>query len=172
MNPLALSVLALYAGILLWTAAIDAQRFVIPNRLVLALVAAFAVAGPLLLPLDMIPRHLGAGVVVLGVGLLLFRFRLLGGGDVKLFAAVAVWIGLNMVLILQLLFVILAGGVLSLLLLAARTRLGRELVSPLLAAAGVSPRLLDKGAPVPYAIAICIGSLAVVPWMPVFRGSF
>ena len=172
MNLVALSVLALYACILLATAVIDAQRFIIPNRLVLALLAGFAIAGPLLLPLEMIPRHLAAGLVVLGVGLLLFRFRLLGGGDVKLFAAVAVWVGFNVVLILHLLFVVLAGGALSLLLLAARTRLGREIVGPLLAVAGASPRVLDKGAPVPYAVAICVGSLAIVPWMPVFRGSF
>src|SRR5687768_15918285 len=37
--------------------------------------------------------HLAAGAAVFAGGLLLFQFRAMGGGDVKLLAAAALWVG-------------------------------------------------------------------------------
>ncbi|HJS32148.1 MAG TPA: prepilin peptidase [Alphaproteobacteria bacterium] len=161
--------LALYCGVLLWAAVSDARSYIIPNRLVLILIAAFVLAAPLLLPLPAIMRHVLAGIGVLAVGLALFHFRLLGGGDVKLFAAASLWVGLDL-LVPQLLLVFLAGGVLSVVLLLLRTTWGHGLFLSLFGRWMALPRLLGKGEPVPYGIAICLGSLALAPAMTMFAG--
>lgn len=159
--------LALYCGVLLWAAVSDARSYIIPNRLVLILIAAFILAAPLLLPLPAIVRHVLAGLGVLVVGLALFQFRLLGGGDVKLFAAASLWVGLDL-LVPQLLLVFLAGGTLSVMLLLLRTAWGQGLFLSLFGRWMALPRLLGKGEPVPYGVAICLGSLALTPAMAMF----
>lgn len=161
--------LAAYCGVLLWAAFTDARSFIIPNRLVFILLAAFALVSPWLLSLPAIARHVIAGAGVLAVGLVLFQFRLLGGGDVKLFAAASLWVGLDL-LVPQLLLVFIAGGVLSILLLLLRTPFGQGMFLALFGRWASLPRLLGKGEPVPYGIAICLGSLAVAPAMAMFRG--
>src|SRR5579871_5605540 len=74
----------------------DLASFTIPNFLTLALLAAFplfaAAAG---LTLTAIGWHLLAGLVGLGLGFTLFALGWIGGGDAKLFAAVALWLGLH-----------------------------------------------------------------------------
>jgi len=84
--------LAITAAALAWAAVSDFRRFLIPNR-VCALVA-----GGYLVALAGMPAHvwlagLGAGAAVLAVGALLFARGLVGGGDVKLAAVVALWAG-------------------------------------------------------------------------------
>ncbi len=169
LHVIAAVALALYCGALLWAAVSDARSYIIPNRLVLILLAAFVLAAPLLLPLPAILRHILAGFGVLAAGLALFQFRLLGGGDVKLFAAASLWVGLDL-LLPQLLLVFVTGGALSILLLLLRTTLGQGLFLSLFGRWMTLPRLLGRGEPIPYGIAICLGSLALAPAMAMFRG--
>ncbi|HEY5084239.1 MAG TPA: prepilin peptidase, partial [Rhizomicrobium sp.] len=72
----------------------DLASFTIPNFLSAALLAVFAVfafaAG---LGFAAIGWHLAAGLVGLFVGFTLFALGYIGGGDAKLFAAVALWLG-------------------------------------------------------------------------------
>src|ERR1700742_2496864 len=72
----------------------DLASFTIPNFLSLALVALFAVfiicAG---LSWHAAGWHLLAGLLGLCIGFALFALRYIGGGDAKLFAAVALWLG-------------------------------------------------------------------------------
>lgn len=74
----------------------------------------------------------GLGV---GFGLMLapFLFRVMGGGDVKLLAAVGAWVGPQMVLVAFLL-TSLAGGAYALVLLARRSDVLRGVFTPLRAA--------------------------------------
>ena len=60
------------------------------------------------------------GAVVLGVGFGLFAAGVIGGGDAKLAAAVALWIGLSFELIRFFLVMSLAGGILAVIVLAGR----------------------------------------------------
>jgi Flp pilus assembly protein protease CpaA len=90
----------------------------IPNRLSLLLVAgfaAFALVGGL--PAQVILLHLGAGAAVLAATFALFAFGWIGGGDAKLAAATALWLGFD--ILVQYLFIAsLAGGALTLGILA------------------------------------------------------
>jgi prepilin peptidase CpaA len=137
----------------------DLVAYRIPNFLSLAVaclfpVAALAAGGDV----DW-AAHLGTGAALFAVGALLFRFRWLGGGDVKLLAAVGLWIGLRE-LPAYLAYVGLIGGGLGLALILIRRLVGR------LADRGIDsgrrlPRLLERDGPVPYGLAIGVGALLV-----------
>src|SRR3546814_3958061 len=82
-----------FAGILVAAAASDWRSLTIPNRYSLAAVALFpsyaiAMGGTVDWAV-----HLGFAGAAFGLGFVLFALRLCGGGDVKLFAAVALWAG-------------------------------------------------------------------------------
>lgn len=84
-------------GLFLWAAGSDLARRQIPNRLVLAL-AALGVAriGWLLATgggWAASSVDVAAAVLVFAGGAVAFQLRLLGGGDVKLLAAAALWLG-------------------------------------------------------------------------------
>ncbi len=133
----------------------DLMTMTIPNRLVLALVAAFAVAAPLSgMSLQDLALHLGAGLAVLALGVGLFAPGWIGGGDAKLAAALALWLGFEPLLAWIVLFGFLGGG-LTLGVLWARS-------NPLPARLnGVDwiARLHDARTGVPYGIALSAGAL-------------
>ena len=79
---------------LLYAGTRDLMSYEIPNWVSLAMIAAFLVAAFAgSFRLADIGWHLAAGAAVLVVGFILFAAKVLGGGDVKLLAACAVWIG-------------------------------------------------------------------------------
>ena len=82
-----------FAGLLIAAAASDWQRFIIPNRYSLAIVAFFV---PYVITsgadIDW-TAHLGLAVGAFFLGFLLFTMGFCGGGDVKLFAAITLWAG-------------------------------------------------------------------------------
>ena len=80
--------------VLLAAAAVsDITRYRIPNSIVYAIVAAFAVGAiaNFAWPAIVWPVLAGVAMFLLGAGL--FAFGLFGGGDVKLVAAMALWTG-------------------------------------------------------------------------------
>jgi prepilin peptidase CpaA len=91
-----LAIKAAYVAILALAAFSDARRLLIPNIYPLCLLLLGGVAWfagfPFTAPLW---SHLLHFAVALGVGMLLFHFGWFGGGDVKLYAAVALWFGLS-----------------------------------------------------------------------------
>ena len=114
--------LALFATIilLLLAAAIsDVVRFVIPNSISVSVAALFFVAWFVLPVHTSLLTHVGAGLVVLVVGMVLFRYGLFGGGDVKLWSAAALWFGFG-TFYSQLEYVSLTGGALGIILYLAR----------------------------------------------------
>src|SRR5438874_1466626 len=95
MLHLAQAALVAVFPVLVITAALrDVTSYTIPNWISLALVAGFAPAALAIgLPLSAIGLHLGIGGLGLIVGVAMFALRWIGGGDAKLFAAAALWLG-------------------------------------------------------------------------------
>ncbi|HYD66408.1 A24 family peptidase [Azospirillum sp.] len=163
--------LMLFAVPLAMAMAWDLTSFRIPNWLTGAMAAAFLPAA-LLAPDGVAPDgvawagHLAAGAVAFAVGAALFALRAMGGGDVKLLGAAALWLGLDQLAMFLLLTGAL-GGALTLAVLASR-----QTLPPLLAhlpggGAVTLPRLLTPGEAVPYGVAIGAAALALAGHVPV-----
>ena len=138
--------LILLAAILVVAAAIDVRTFTISNRLNLtvALLAPVYWASVALSPWPGIAIQLAAGVAVFTILAGAFYAGMMGGGDVKLAAALALWFSpVNTVKFLV--FMSLAGGILTVGILAWHRSKRRE------------------GRPqIPYGVAIAIGGLAIL----------
>ncbi len=144
--------------LLLVAAVSDIARYEIPNWVSVVLVVGYLIAGLLGgISVTQLGMHLLTGAVVFGAGAALFHFGIFGGGDVKLLAASAVWVGWQY-LFSYLLIVALAGGIVTILLLTFRwlNKLTSKFNESLTADAG-SPwvrRLLSPERGVPYGVAI------------------
>ena len=142
-----------------FAAANDLFTMKIPNKISLALIAAFIVAALYIrMPVDQILTHLGVGLAVLAAGFVMFSMRLLGGGDAKLMAAGALWMGSEHALMYVGLTTAF-GGLLSLLILAYRKFVPAE-------AWALPPwamRLHVDGTGIPYGMAIAAAGLALYP---------
>jgi prepilin peptidase CpaA len=137
-------VLAGFAALLVWAALSDARDYLIPNKLPLA-IAALAPVWWLTTSAAALPAIL-AGAAVFVLGFVLFARGMMGGGDVKLMSAIALWAG--PALVLPFLFATaIVGGVLSLVML------------PIFRPRGAGATLAQ--ATVPYGVAISAGGLFV-----------
>lgn len=154
--------LYLFPMLLLCAALWDLLTLQIPNWISLAVFGSF-LAFSALAPLGLteVLSHLGLGAAVLIAGILLFVRGHVGGGDVKLLAAAAVWVGWAQ-FPLYLAATALSGGVLALLLLAFR----RLKLPPSWAPVDWLKRLHSPGAGLPYGIAIAIGGVLVFRHLP------
>ena len=143
----------LFAGLMLFAAVSDATRFVIPNTVVVGVLALFCGAA-VMLPFEIRWEfHVGALVAVFVVGLVAYRFKALGAGDVKLISALALWTGFEHLPTLML-SIALAGGALALVLIVSRIACYLPKLEPALRA-----RVFRTGAKIPYGIAIAIGGI-------------
>jgi prepilin peptidase CpaA len=134
------------AAILVVAAVIDVRTFTISNRLNLtvALLAPAYWVSIALSPWPGVAIQLAAGAAVFTLLAGAFYAGMMGGGDVKLAAALALWFSPSGT-VKFLVFTSLAGGVLTLALVAwhrARKREGRPQI--------------------PYGVAIAIGGLAIL----------
>ena len=110
---------ALTAVLLIIAAVSDIVRYRIPNKIVYAIVAAFAVGAIFNFAWPAIVWPVLAGIAMFLLGAGLFALGLFGGGDVKLIAAMALWTGFAD-LPRFLLVMGAAGGLLGLVLLLKR----------------------------------------------------
>jgi prepilin peptidase CpaA len=134
----------------------DVATFLIPNRYAAAIGAAFlvyAVGKPLPLWL----HGIAAAALLLAVGVLLFDRGVLGGGDVKLMTAIALWSGFDE-LPLLLLVTGLAGGVLALAHLSPLHRLMPARSGGAAEGEDLRSRLRR---PVPFGVAIALGGITI-----------
>lgn len=155
-----LGLLLLFPFLMAYAAANDLLTMLIPNRISLALTAAFAaVAAAAGLGLPEIASHVGAGAATLCVTFLMFSLRLIGGGDAKLASATALWMGFDH-LVAYALTASALGGLLTLMIIVARAQ-------PVLPASiGRLPfacSLHDDRTGVPYGIALALAALLVLP---------
>jgi prepilin peptidase CpaA len=140
-----------FSLVLLWAATTDIVSRIIPNRAVLALVGLFVLWALVGKGVSLGPDLL-AGAIALAVGYLFYAFKVMGGGDAKLFAATALFTGLGYLPALALMTV-LAGGVIAAVMLATRPR--RAVAMLTMRGKG------DFGRGVPYGVAIAIGGVYV-----------
>lgn len=144
-----------------WT---DAARFTIPNWIPGVMIALWLAAAPFLgLGWAGAGLSLATFALVMALGMALWAPGWLGGGDVKLIAAGALWFGWPDVLGF-ILTAAAAGGVLALVLIALRR------LSPMLpvSAEAIGKTALAQGAPAPYAVAIAAGALFMLPQSALF----
>ena len=141
----------------------DLTSYTIPNRISLALLAAFlpvALLAGMSLPAIGVSAVVGGVMLAAGVGM--FALRWIGGGDAKVFAVSALWLGWPAVMPFAM-WTALAGGGLAVILMCGR-RLGQPII-------GRGPpwvgRLLTPGGDVPYGLAICFGALMAYPASPI-----
>lgn len=85
----ALILLGLSFPIVIWAAWSDLKFMTIPNKACIALFVLFVIVAPFLLPLPDYGVRLLQAVIVLIIGFVLTSIGILGGGDSKLFAAMA-----------------------------------------------------------------------------------
>jgi prepilin peptidase CpaA len=131
-NALILTLEYAFAAAMLVSAVLDLRSRRLPNWLNLAVALGFLPwAWASGLAWDEAAVHLAVGAVVLGVGFGLFAFGVIGGGDAKLGAAVALWIGLSFDLLRFFLIMALAGGVLAVLALGWQAATHRRLIRAL-----------------------------------------
>ena len=149
-----------------YAAASDLMTMTIPNKLSLAIIVAFgafALAGGL--PWSAVAMHVAAGALVLCVCFAMFVFGWIGGGDAKLTAAIALWLGLGTPLIEYLLAATVAGGALTVAILSLR---GAPLPAFALQWRWLS-RLHDRKSGVPYGIALAGAALFIYPQSPIWH---
>jgi prepilin peptidase CpaA len=153
-----------FALLMLISAFYDAATMTIPNWISGALVVLFIIIAPLAgLSWHEIGLHAASGFGILVLTIIMFSLRWIGGGDAKLFAAGALWIGWP-TLLLYVIYTALAGGVLTLFLLVVR----KYPMPAFLVRWKWSARLLKHGGDVPYGIGICVGALLALPETSLF----
>jgi prepilin peptidase CpaA len=152
-------VLGLFPAAMAFAAASDLVSMTISNRVSLALIIGFfLVAWFVGMGWGDIGRHLFAGAVVLVVAFGFFARGWIGGGDAKLAAATALWLGFSH-LLEYLLIASIAGGILTLVLLQLRTLPMPEV----LARQKWIARLHNFDTGIPYGIALAVAGLLVYP---------
>lgn len=151
--------LAVFPLAMIFGALWDLTTMTIPNLLTLALAAAFVALVPFVgLTWQAMGLHVAAGVLMLLVGMGLFAFGWIGGGDAKFVAATMLWVGMSDLLV-YLLLASVFGGILTLLVLAFRS-----LPLPLfMLRQDWIARLHDRKEGIPYGVALAMGGLMVFP---------
>lgn len=160
MQAIQLPLLLIFPALVIVAALKDVTSYTIPNWISLGLIAAFipaaAVSGASL-PAIGLCLATGLGALLLGMGM--FAAGWIGGGDAKLFAASALWIGWPAAFPFML-STGLAGGALTMTILALRS----GWLEPVLAGGPSWLRKLGaQGGDIPYGVAIAIGALATFP---------
>jgi prepilin peptidase CpaA len=151
--------LTLFPAMMAFAAASDLFTMTIANRVSFILIGGFLLLAPMtgMSGTEML-SHTGAAALVLVIAFVFFARNWIGGGDAKLAAATALWLGFDHLLDYTV-YASLAGGVLTLVLMQFRTM---PLPAPL---QGVdwAERLhrLDGG--IPYGIALASAALVVYP---------
>lgn len=152
-----------------FAAANDLFTMRIPNAISLALVAGFAAAALWIgMPMETLLTHVGIGAAVLAVTFVLFSMRMLGGGDAKLMAAGALWMGAEHILF-YVAYVTIFGGMLSVAILLYR----KFVPAAQLPLPGWAQRLHTQGGGIPYGIAIAAAGLLMYPsttWFQALHG--
>lgn len=154
--------LMLFPALMAFAASSDLLTMTISNRVSVILAGGFLVLA-LVSHMSMMDvlSHVGAAGIVLVVAFGFFSRGWIGGGDAKLAAATALWLGFEH-LLPYLVYASLFGGALTLLLIQFR-------LAPLpavLARQAWVQRLHEKDGGVPYGIALAAAALAVYPETP------
>jgi prepilin peptidase CpaA len=151
--------LAIYVFPLVMAGLSDLVSLRIPNWLTGSLAAAFPVVALLCGGQVDWLSHVAAGLAVFIGAAILFALRLMGGGDVKLLAAVALWIGLGSLLPFLTLTAVIGGAfaVVILVLRAPAVQVALRRALPRL------PDFAHAKMKLPYGVPIAIAGILMVP---------
>ena len=149
--------LAVTACALVWAAVSDFLHYIIPNRTPIIVMIAYAVTA-CFMPVPFVLGGLVTGLATFSIGFFLFAKGWMGGGDVKLMGAVALWAGPSMLSHFAV-ATSLAGAALGVLILSP---LGRHMPLPSLEALGLAGGGSPGRQPMPFGVAIAAGGLFVL----------
>jgi len=162
MITLASILVAVFPLLVIVAALKDVTSFTIPNWTSVGLLVAFYPAALAVgASWTAIGLCTGVGFAALLIGMGMFAMGWVGGGDAKLLASVALWMGWPTVLPF-LLATALAGGALALILMQMRSNRLR----PLLVRGPPWVNRLAEGNDAPYGLAIAVGGLILLPQSP------
>ncbi len=148
---------------MVFAAVSDTLSMTIANRVPVLLLAVFALVAPLTgMDVATYGWHFAAGMLVLLITFGMFAMGGMGGGDAKLLAASAVWMGFNVHLIEYVVVSAFVGGALTLSILGYRGSVLATFTSHNIFLRNLAN---DKGG-IPYAIALGIGGLVTYPSSP------
>ncbi len=148
---------------MLFAAISDTLSMTIANRVPLLLAGVFLVVAPLTgMDWAAFAWHLAAGSLVLCVTFGLFAMGGMGGGDAKLLAATALWLGFGFCLVQYLVASAILGGFLTLGILAYR----KSTLAVFTSHSIFLRHFADEKTGVPYGIALGIGGLLTYPDSP------
>ena len=146
-------------------ASMDLLTMTIPNRLCLALAVGYGVLAVLCgVPQQDIVVNVSCGAFVLGLTFGLFALGWIGGGDAKLAAATALWLGWGSILNYGLTSALYGGALTLAILLGRRTNLPSWL-----AGQGWIARLHNPKSGVPYGIALAAAGMVIYPQTQIWR---
>jgi len=158
--------LTLFPALMAFAASSDLITMTISNRVSIVLLAGFfALALMSGMAMTEVLSHVGAGALVLVVSFGFFARGWIGGGDAKLAAATAMWLGFGY-LMNYLVYASLLGGALTFLLIEFRL----VPLPGLLAGQFWAQRLHRQGGDIPYGIALAGAALLIypdTPWMKI-----
>ena len=144
----------------------DFRTFEIPHSLPIALIVIYPIAAWAAdMPWQQIAWAFGLGAIMLVAAILMVLFKVMGGGDGQLIAAVALWTGTETIMPF-LLLIALMGGVLALVVLLYR----RLPLASTLAGMTAFRKMHEEKRDLPYAIAIGIAGLVIYPRLPMLVG--
>jgi prepilin peptidase CpaA len=149
--------LAVTACALAWAAVSDFLHYIIPNRTPIIVTMAYG-AVACFMPLPFLIGGAATGLGVFAVGAFLFARGWMGGGDVKLIGAVALWAGPSLLSHFAV-ATCLAGTALALVILSP---LGRRMPLPSPEALGLAGGGSPARQPMPFGVAIAAGGLFVL----------
>ncbi|MEP3232866.1 MAG: prepilin peptidase [Hyphomicrobiales bacterium] len=152
-------VLILFSALMLYVTYSDLTSYTLPNFISILLVVGFCLVMLIIQPpLAAFGWHVGVGAILFVVGFVLFATGLFGGGDVKVIAALGLWLGPSNVLPFITMMAIL-GGVLALALLIFRKIKIPQNWLKNSAIAGLHSK--EEG--IPYGVAIAFAALIEFP---------
>lgn len=155
-------ILVVFPFAMIYAALSDVFSMTIANRVSGLLIASFLLVAPFIgLSWAEFGMHLVAFSVVLAVTFGLFAAGTMGGGDAKLLASTAIWMGFSVHLMNYLVMVAVAGGVLTMFLLVLR----KSSMAVLVGEVAVLRRVVDEK-DIPYGVALAIGGLLAFPETP------
>ncbi len=158
--------LLVFPLMMIFAALADLFTMTIPNRVSLVLIAAYLLLALYLrLPLATVGLHVSCGLAMLALTFTMFQMGWIGGGDAKLAAATALWLGWP-ALFEYGLAASLFGGALTVAILALRHY---DLPEKLLSV-GFIAKLAEKNGGVPYGIALALAGLMIYPHTGVWTG--
>lgn len=163
----AFAAVSLFAAAMIRAAVVDVLTMTVSNRLVVALFAAFVVLAPAAgWTMHDIGFSLAAAMIVLFASAGFFAMGWIGGGDGKLAAVVTLWIGAASALDFITLTA-LFGGICGIGLLVFK----RMPLPPAWLRRAPVARLHAPSTGIPYAVAIALAALAVLPTTPWMAGT-